>query len=108
MGNTGVNVATLSELASDVTYTVHSLVQFFIHLFQGYRIYYTTNSSQPFSSWAMLDVNTGVNMATLSGLASDVTYTIRMLAYSGSGQGPLSGSLQVRTNSAGMYGNARN
>ena len=49
----------------------------------------------------MLDVNSGVNIATLSGLSSDATYTIRMLAYSGAGQGPLSGLIQVTTSSDG-------
>ena len=72
-----------------------------VYQLQGYRVYYTTDQSQPVASWSMQEVDGGNRMATITGLTAETTYIIRVLSYSSTGNGPLSRQLQVRTNTGG-------
>lgn len=64
---------------------------------QGYKVFYTTENSNPIVLWDIQDVNTDNRMATITGLVPNSTYTICVLAYSTTGQGPLSEPVQVMT-----------
>ena len=70
-------------------------------LFQGYRIYITTDATQSISFWSNVNVGASLRTSTLTGLTSNVVYTIRMLAYSANGQGPLSDAVMVLINNGG-------
>lgn len=65
-------------------------------LFQGYKVYYTTNPQLPIASWEsqMVDVN---HLTTISGLTPLTTYTIRVQAFTSVGPGPLSTPALVKT-----------
>ena len=67
------------------------------HKFQGYRLYYTTDATQPLSSWNTQVVTSGVTMATIGGILPERRYSVRILAYNGFGDGPLSDVLEVLT-----------
>ncbi|KAL4709306.1 hypothetical protein ACJJTC_013366 [Scirpophaga incertulas] len=62
----------------------------------GYKIYYTTDSSQPLQSWhsQMMDNN---HLTTISELTPHTVYTIRVQAYTTVGPGPISPPVQVKT-----------
>ena len=64
-------------------------------------IYITLDSSQSMEFWSSVDVGASLRTDTLIGLTSNVIYTIRILAYSAAGQGPLSEAVMVLTNSGG-------
>ncbi|XP_025017927.1 tyrosine-protein phosphatase Lar isoform X2 [Tetranychus urticae] len=63
----------------------------------GYRVYYTSNPSQPISFWDYLDVDDS-QLITISELQRETIYTIRVSAIIQSrGEGPLSPPVQVKT-----------
>ena len=64
-------------------------------------IYYTLDSSQSIVFWSSVDVGASLRTATLTGLSANRLYTIKMLAYSAAGQGPLSVAVLALTNSGG-------
>ena len=72
-------------------------------IFQGYKIFYTTDPSNPIVLWDIEDIVNDNRIATISGLIPNSTYTICVLAYSTTGQGPLSEPVQVMTRTGGRW-----
>lgn len=62
---------------------------------KGYRVYYTTDQSQPMSNWKIHNVQDSV-ITTIQSLAPSETYTIRVLAFTSVGDGPFSDSVHVK------------
>ncbi|MCJ8743458.1 hypothetical protein PDJAM_G00094200 [Pangasius djambal] len=63
---------------------------------RGYRIYYTTDPDAQLIAW--LKHNTGNNrLTTISGLTTNVTYSLCVLGFTSVGDGPPSDVLQVKT-----------
>ncbi|KAK3513216.1 hypothetical protein QTP70_009735 [Hemibagrus guttatus] len=62
---------------------------------KGYRVYYTTDPSQPMSNWKIHNVQDSV-ITTIQSLAPSETYTIRVLAFTSVGDGPFSDSVHVK------------
>ncbi|XP_028999060.1 receptor-type tyrosine-protein phosphatase delta-like isoform X40 [Betta splendens] len=60
----------------------------------GYRVYYTTDSTQHVNLWDKQIVR-GNNFVTIQGLIPNKTYYIKVLAYTSVGDGPLSQDLQI-------------
>lgn len=62
----------------------------------GYKIFYTTDPSQPLQSWHshMMDNS---HLTTISELTPHTVYTIRVQAYTSVGPGPISAPVQVKT-----------
>ncbi|XP_049874529.1 tyrosine-protein phosphatase Lar isoform X4 [Pectinophora gossypiella] len=62
----------------------------------GYKIYYTTDPSQPLQSWhsQMMDNS---HLTTISELTPHTVYTIRVQAFTSVGPGPISAPVQVKT-----------
>ncbi|XP_050563933.1 tyrosine-protein phosphatase Lar isoform X4 [Spodoptera frugiperda] len=62
----------------------------------GYKIYYTTDPSQPMQSWhsQMMDNS---HLTTISELTPHTVYTIRVQAFTSVGPGPMSAPVQVKT-----------
>ncbi|XP_028163729.1 tyrosine-protein phosphatase Lar isoform X1 [Ostrinia furnacalis] len=62
----------------------------------GYKIYYTTDPSQPLPSWQsqMMDNS---HLTTISELTPHTVYTIRVQAFTSVGPGPISAPVQVKT-----------
>ncbi|XP_045536160.1 tyrosine-protein phosphatase Lar isoform X2 [Papilio machaon] len=62
----------------------------------GYKIYYTTDPSQPLQSWnsQMLDSS---HLTTINELTPHTVYTIRVQAFTSVGPGPVSAPVQVKT-----------
>ncbi|XP_076838007.1 receptor-type tyrosine-protein phosphatase F isoform X2 [Brachyhypopomus gauderio] len=63
---------------------------------RGYRVYYTTDAEAPPSSWHKHNTDDS-RLTTISGLVTDVTYSLRVLGFTSVGDGPLSEVLQVKT-----------
>jgi receptor-type tyrosine-protein phosphatase F len=63
---------------------------------QGYKVYYTTNPSQPMSSWQFQTVDNN-QLTTISDLTSHAIYTIHVQALTSVGPGPLSAPVQIKT-----------
>ncbi|XP_072947207.1 tyrosine-protein phosphatase Lar isoform X2 [Epargyreus clarus] len=62
----------------------------------GYKIFYTTDPSQPLQSWhsQMMDNS---HLTTISELTPHTVYTIRVQAFTSVGPGPISPPVQVKT-----------
>ncbi|XP_026732882.1 tyrosine-protein phosphatase Lar isoform X2 [Trichoplusia ni] len=62
----------------------------------GYKIFYTTDPSQPLQSWhsQMMDNS---HLTTISELTPHTVYTIRVQAFTSVGPGPISAPVQVKT-----------
>jgi hypothetical protein len=69
-------------------------------LFQGYKVYYTTNPGQVMANWQsqMVDNN---QLTTISELTPHTIYTIRVQAVTSVGPGPLSAPVHVKTQQGG-------
>ncbi|XP_051785965.1 receptor-type tyrosine-protein phosphatase delta isoform X16 [Erpetoichthys calabaricus] len=63
---------------------------------QGYRVYYTMDPSQHVNNWQKHNVG-DTRITTISGLTSQKTYHIKVLAFTSVGDGPLSSDIQVIT-----------
>ncbi|TRZ02639.1 hypothetical protein DNTS_000622 [Danionella cerebrum] len=63
---------------------------------RGYRVYYTTDVHFPLSTWQKHNTEDS-SLTTLSGLVPDITYGLRVLAFTSVGDGPPSEILQVKT-----------
>lgn len=63
---------------------------------RGYRVYYTMEPEQPVSNWLKHDVDDSL-LTAISNLLEDETYTVRVLAFTSLGDGPLSDLIQVKT-----------
>ena len=66
----------------------------FTFIFQGYKVYYTTNSNLPLSQWESQFVDNN-KLTTVSDLVPHTIYTIRVEAYTAIGPGPPSPPVQV-------------
>nr|XP_020649844.1 receptor-type tyrosine-protein phosphatase S isoform X9 [Pogona vitticeps] len=63
---------------------------------RGYRVYYTMEPDQPVSNWQKHNVDDSL-LTTVSSLLEHETYTVRVLAFTSVGDGPLSDPIQVKT-----------
>ncbi|XP_028832631.1 receptor-type tyrosine-protein phosphatase F-like isoform X4 [Denticeps clupeoides] len=63
---------------------------------RGYRVYYTTNGDSSLSTWHKHNTDDS-RLTTISGLTTDLTYSLRVLAFTSVGDGPLSDMLQIKT-----------
>ncbi|XP_073450696.1 receptor-type tyrosine-protein phosphatase S isoform X14 [Aquarana catesbeiana] len=63
---------------------------------RGYRVYYTMEPDQPVSSWLKYNVDDNL-LTTIGNLLEHETYTVRVLAFTSVGDGPLSDPIQVKT-----------
>nr|XP_023671620.1 receptor-type tyrosine-protein phosphatase F isoform X6 [Paramormyrops kingsleyae] len=63
---------------------------------RGYRVYYTLSHSAPLSTWQKHNTDDS-RLTTISGLQTDMTYSIRVLGFTSVGDGPPSDVLQVKT-----------
>ncbi|XP_053157433.1 receptor-type tyrosine-protein phosphatase S isoform X12 [Hemicordylus capensis] len=63
---------------------------------RGYRVYYTMEADQPVSNWQKHNVDDSL-LTTVSSLLEEKTYTVRVLAFTSVGDGPLSDPIQVKT-----------
>lgn len=66
------------------------------YFFQGYKVYYTTDSSQLLASWDSQKVDNN-QLTTISELTPHKIYTIKVQAFTSVGPGPLSAPVQVKT-----------
>lgn len=67
---------------------------------RGYRVYYTMEPDQPVSNWQKHNVDDSL-LTTVSSLLEMETYTVRVLAFTSVGDGPLSDPIQVKTKQGG-------
>uniref|UniRef100_A0A8B9LR39 Receptor-type tyrosine-protein phosphatase F n=1 Tax=Astyanax mexicanus TaxID=7994 RepID=A0A8B9LR39_ASTMX len=67
---------------------------------RGYRIYYTTDPDAQLSAWHKHNTDDS-RLTTISGLITDVTYSLRVLGFTSVGDGPPSDVLQVKTQQGG-------
>ncbi|XP_051983972.1 receptor-type tyrosine-protein phosphatase F-like isoform X3 [Xyrauchen texanus] len=63
---------------------------------RGYRIYYTSDLDAPLSAWQKHNTDDS-RLTTISGLTTDITYSLRVLGFTSVGDGPPSDVLQVKT-----------
>ncbi|XP_072261190.1 receptor-type tyrosine-protein phosphatase S isoform X9 [Pyxicephalus adspersus] len=63
---------------------------------RGYRVYYTMEPDQPVSNWLKYNVDHTL-LTTIGNLLEHETYTVRVLAFTSVGDGPLSDPIQVKT-----------
>jgi len=69
---------------------------------QGYKVYYTLTPLLPVSLWTVHEVNQNSLLTTISNLLTHRHYSLRVLAFTRSGDGPLSRIINVTT-STGIY-----
>lgn len=67
---------------------------------RGYRVYYTSDLHFPLSTWQKHNTEDS-SLTTISGLVPDITYGLRVLAFTSVGDGPPSDILQVKTQQGG-------
>uniref|UniRef100_A0A3B5QYJ1 Receptor-type tyrosine-protein phosphatase F n=1 Tax=Xiphophorus maculatus TaxID=8083 RepID=A0A3B5QYJ1_XIPMA len=65
---------------------------------QGYRIFYSSEPSNPLSTWQIHNINDS-KFTSISGLTPTTTYSLRMLGFTSMGDGPLSDVLQTTSTS---------
>ncbi|XP_053321944.1 receptor-type tyrosine-protein phosphatase delta [Spea bombifrons] len=63
---------------------------------QGYRVYYTMDPTQHINSWTKYNVADS-QITTIGELVSQKTYSVKVLAFTSVGDGPLSNEIQVIT-----------
>lgn len=71
-------------------------------MFQGYKVYYTLSPEQPVELWTVHPVEGGLELTTITNLLTNRTYTIRILAFTSVGDGPLSDILHVKMQPGGL------
>uniref|UniRef100_A0A8C4Q4Q6 protein-tyrosine-phosphatase n=1 Tax=Eptatretus burgeri TaxID=7764 RepID=A0A8C4Q4Q6_EPTBU len=64
---------------------------------KGYRVYYTSNTDLPVSNWNMHNIE-GSRFDTVEGLTPRALYTVRVLAFTSVGDGPLSRPVNIKAN----------
>lgn len=69
-------------------------------LIRGYRVYYTSESDTPLSAWQKHNTDDS-QLTTISDLATDITYSLRVLGFTSVGDGPPSDLLQIKTQQGG-------
>ncbi|XP_020557863.1 receptor-type tyrosine-protein phosphatase F isoform X7 [Oryzias latipes] len=62
---------------------------------QGYRVYYTSEPSDPLSTWQIHNTDNS-QFTTISGLKTGLTYSLRVLAFTSVGDGPPSEVLRLK------------
>ena len=67
---------------------------------KGYRVYYTSNTDLPVSNWNMHNIE-GSRFDTVEGLTPRALYTVRVLAFTSVGDGPLSRPVNIKANMKG-------
>nr|XP_046176902.1 receptor-type tyrosine-protein phosphatase F isoform X6 [Oncorhynchus gorbuscha] len=63
---------------------------------RGYRVYYSSDMNGPLSGWQKHNTDDS-RLTTISGLTTDITYSLRVLGFTSVGDGPPSDILQVKT-----------
>ncbi|XP_061538925.1 protein tyrosine phosphatase receptor type Fa isoform X1 [Phycodurus eques] len=63
---------------------------------RGYRVYYSADPRAPLDAWSEHDADDG-RLTTLAGLTPDLTYGLRVLAFTSVGDGPPSDVLLIKT-----------
>uniref|UniRef100_A0A4W5PF06 Fibronectin type-III domain-containing protein n=1 Tax=Hucho hucho TaxID=62062 RepID=A0A4W5PF06_9TELE len=63
---------------------------------RGYRVYYSSDFGAPLSAWHKHNTDDS-RLTTISGLTTDITYSLRVLGFTSVGDGPPSDVLQVKT-----------
>ncbi|XP_030582458.1 protein tyrosine phosphatase receptor type Fa isoform X3 [Archocentrus centrarchus] len=63
---------------------------------RGYRVYYSSDHEAPLSAWQKHNTDDS-HFTTISGLATDITYSLRVLGFTSVGDGPPSDALQIKT-----------
>ncbi|CAL8279308.1 unnamed protein product [Lota lota] len=63
---------------------------------RGYRVYYSSDMTAPLSAWQKHNTDDS-RLTTISGLTTDITYSLRVLGFTSVGDGPPSDVLQVKT-----------
>lgn len=69
---------------------------FYVICLQSYKVYYTTNPTQPEQSWDSQMVDNS-ELTTISELTPHAIYTVRIQAFTSMGAGPMSTPVQVKT-----------
>uniref|UniRef100_A0A3Q4MXW4 Receptor-type tyrosine-protein phosphatase F n=1 Tax=Neolamprologus brichardi TaxID=32507 RepID=A0A3Q4MXW4_NEOBR len=67
---------------------------------RGYRVYYSSDHDAPLSAWQKHNTDDS-HFTTISGLATDITYSLRVLGFTSVGDGPPSDTLQIKTRQGG-------
>jgi len=70
---------------------------------QGYKVYYTQKPDLPTTLWTVHPVEKNSQLTTVTNLLTNRTYTMKVLAYTDVGDGPLSDPLPVTTSQRGRY-----
>jgi len=68
---------------------------------QGYKVYYTRTPDMPIPLWTVHVVE-GSRLTTIPNLLTNRTYTLKVLAYTAVGDGPLSEPIQVKMQQGGI------
>ena len=68
---------------------------------QGYKVYYTLTPELPIPLWTVHVVE-GSRLTTIANMMTNRTYTLRVLAYTAVGDGPLSDQIQVKMQQGGI------
>uniref|UniRef100_UPI00398F5BFF receptor-type tyrosine-protein phosphatase S-like isoform X14 n=1 Tax=Pristiophorus japonicus TaxID=55135 RepID=UPI00398F5BFF len=63
---------------------------------RGYRVYYTMEPQQPVSNWQKHNLDDSL-LTTVANLIPQTTYSVKVLAFTSVGDGPLSPEIQVKT-----------
>ncbi|XP_047444207.1 protein tyrosine phosphatase receptor type Fa isoform X20 [Mugil cephalus] len=63
---------------------------------RGYRVYYSPDHDAPLSAWEKHNTDDS-HFTTISGLMTDITYSLRVLGFTSVGDGPPSDVLQIKT-----------
>ncbi|XP_041791187.1 protein tyrosine phosphatase receptor type Fa isoform X2 [Chelmon rostratus] len=63
---------------------------------RGYRVYYSADHDAPLSAWQIHNTDDS-QLTTISGLTTDITYSLRVLGFTSVGDGPPSDVLQIKT-----------
>ncbi|KAM9831674.1 protein tyrosine phosphatase receptor type Fa [Neosynchiropus ocellatus] len=63
---------------------------------QGYRVYYTSDHDAPLSAWQKHNTDDN-HLTTISGLVTDITYSLRVLGFTSVGDGPPSDVVLIKT-----------
>lgn len=73
---------------------------------QGYRVYYTMDPTQHVNNWMKHNVADS-QITTIGNLVPQKTYSVKVLAFTSIGDGPLSSDIQVITQTGGKSGSGR-
>ncbi|XP_055514789.1 receptor-type tyrosine-protein phosphatase S-like isoform X12 [Leucoraja erinacea] len=63
---------------------------------RGYRVYYTMEPLQPVNNWQKHNLDDSL-LTTVANLIPQTTYSVKVLAFTSVGDGPLSSEIQVKT-----------